>query len=300
MPERVRADAGRRARPQDVPTHETVDAARREPVAAIVEEQRVVHGPRGPRARRRLQRPPVLEVAAHGGGRGPVERQDALLAALAADAKHPVRQVDVLEVQADELAQAQARRVEQLQDGAVAPAERRRVVRRCEQLPHLDDVEMGGHPAVDAGRRDRRPGVPIELPVPAQIAAERPYGGQPPGGGDPRVAAPVQLAQKRPDAAVVEVGRPHAARAHPLTEKRQQLREVAPVRRHGVGRGVAVVPQILEERPEMLFHHASAAAAARQPARSQSARSASFRRRSRRLRGGRSGGGIRPNVMFVG
>ena len=58
-------------------------------------------------------------------GGGPVERHEPLLAALAAHAHDAARQVDVLEVEIDQFAQPQPGRVEQLEDGAIAPARRR-------------------------------------------------------------------------------------------------------------------------------------------------------------------------------
>ena len=216
VPQRVRADPHLRARAADVAPHEPVDAARGQAAAAVVEKERVAGGPPAPRpvrpGRGRPQRAPILQIAAHRRGRRPVERQHALLAALPAHAQHPAAQIDVFEVQTDQLAQAQTRRVEQLQHGAVAPAERRRGVGRPEQLLHLDRVEMRRHLALDARGGDQRSRILRQVPGPAQIAAERADGGQPPRRRRARVAAAMQLAEEGPDAAVVEIGRTHRAR----------------------------------------------------------------------------------------
>src|SRR5262245_33421060 len=66
-----------------------------------------------------------------------VERHDALFASFAHDADHATREIDVLQVQRHELTQADAGGVEQLEDGPITAAERRRHIRRLEQLRHL-------------------------------------------------------------------------------------------------------------------------------------------------------------------
>ena len=93
------------------------ERARVEPAAADGEEERVV------RAAREL-RPRVAQVARDEVRGLLAERHDALLAALPADAHVLLLEVDVAEVEADRLRAPEAGGVDELEEGAVAEAER--------------------------------------------------------------------------------------------------------------------------------------------------------------------------------
>src|SRR4051812_26253333 len=106
MPQRVRADAEARAAAPDIPRDKALDAAAGQPPAARVDEQRIRLGDRSARLQPRAQARRRLLI----------ERYDPLLAPLPHHAHHASRQVDVLEIETHELAQPDARRVEQLED----------------------------------------------------------------------------------------------------------------------------------------------------------------------------------------
>ena len=82
------------------------------------------------------------------------ERHDALLAALAADVHGLAVEVDVGEVERDGLLRSAARRVEELEERAVAERERRVAVDELEQLLDLGRLRRVGKAARTA-RRER-------------------------------------------------------------------------------------------------------------------------------------------------
>jgi hypothetical protein len=61
----------------------------------------------------------VLQVLPNGSGSGAVERNDSLLSAFTQHSKQTPAQVEVLEIDAYELAQSETRGIEELQDGSV-------------------------------------------------------------------------------------------------------------------------------------------------------------------------------------
>ena len=96
-----------------------------------------------------------------------VERHDPFLAALPEHAHHPATQIDVFEAQPDELAEAKPGGIEQLEDRAVAAAERRRA-RRASR----GDATSPPPPRC-AGRRCSRFGVPTRAPGSPSISPSR-------------------------------------------------------------------------------------------------------------------------------
>src|SRR5207244_12072077 len=71
------------------------------------------------------------------------EWHDALLRAFAAHLDQPRAQLDVVDVDADQLTDAQSRGVEQLEPGAVADAERRREIRLLEEERDVRGLKDG-------------------------------------------------------------------------------------------------------------------------------------------------------------
>src|SRR5678816_3741363 len=134
VPQRVRADPEPRTAQTDVAGHQPLHASARQAGTPEVNEQRVTLCLRALRALRVLrvlrgsqlaeQRIPVFQPPRERLLRRVVEWNNPLLRALPHHPHHPGAQVDVLNVEADKLAQAQAGRVEQLEDRAVAAAER--------------------------------------------------------------------------------------------------------------------------------------------------------------------------------
>ena len=107
---------------------EAAQRARVQPPAARGEEERVV------RAARQL-RPRLAQVAGDDVRRLLAERHDPLLAALAAHADELLLEVDVGEIEPDRLGAAQAGRVDELDECAVAEAERAVAVRPSRSAP---------------------------------------------------------------------------------------------------------------------------------------------------------------------
>ena len=119
--QRVGADAHARAALRDVAPQQAIDAAAGQPRAAVVDEQRVrvfagfarfgetrealAVGRGGSRVATMAARSFIHAFNAATGAL--VERQDSFLAALPHHADHPIAEVEILEVDRDELAQAQ-------------------------------------------------------------------------------------------------------------------------------------------------------------------------------------------------
>ena len=108
----------------------------------------------------RERRPSRLQVARELERRLLAERDDALLAALAADVHDLAVEVDVAEVERDRLLAPQPRRVEELEQGAVAERQRRVAVDELEQLLDLGGLGRVGEPARTAAVRAMPPGRP--------------------------------------------------------------------------------------------------------------------------------------------
>jgi len=109
---------------------EAAQRARVQPPAAGGQEERVVRAPR-------QLRPRLAQVARDDVRGFLAQRHDPLLAALAAHTHVLLLEVDVGEVEPDRLRAAQARRVDELDEGAVAKAERAVAVDRVDQLLDL-------------------------------------------------------------------------------------------------------------------------------------------------------------------
>ena len=256
-----------------------------------------------------------------------VERHEPLLAALAEHPHHPRAQVDVLEVEPDQLAQAQPRGVEQLEDRAVAPAERRATCRASRAARHL--VDRRGAPA-SAARASASPtsaaGIAVDQPFAPQVAARRSRtADELARRRRARLPLRVQLGRGTPRiAATIEVRRRAARRAcagWPAATSARNCDEVALVGADGVRRDVAIEAQVARGTPRaapssmarVRRRASSPALRARRRAGRPSApdpaprsRSASARVRHRRLArpscraAASSSGGMMPNVMLVG
>ena len=119
--QRVRPHPLRQAERLGVAAHDQEHPAPRQPAPAIVDEQRI-----GVLARAEM-RAAAREVPLDGAHGLAAARHDALAAALAEDAHQPELGVEVTRTQAAQLRDPQAGAVEELEDRAVAQAERRGV-----------------------------------------------------------------------------------------------------------------------------------------------------------------------------
>ena len=159
-----RETAAERTRPvQDAP-----HAAVRQAAGARVQEDDL-GVPRGGREGR-----PLLQPGAESRGGWLAERHDALLAPLSDRAHLPGGEVHVLEAQADELRDAQSRRVEELEERAVARAERPLAPLRLDDRPGLGDGERPGQRLLVPGRPHRLRRVRRHAPLALEEREERP------------------------------------------------------------------------------------------------------------------------------
>ena len=173
------------------------------------------------------------------------QRDDALLAPLPEHPHATLPEVDILQVQSGQLRDADPARVEDLQDGPIAPTRLVIAEPLAEEGIALIDREMGRQPPGEARRAHLAGRIrPRELP-PDQEPEEAPQRGQAPGDGRPGQPALVEVGQVAADHAGIRVGqRPEAA---PL-EKGRTVDEVRPVAAHGVLGGGPLRHQVPKER----------------------------------------------------
>ncbi len=204
----------------------------------------------------REQRLPVGQPGAQRVGCTAVEGHEPLLPPLPHHANHPTAEIHVLEVERHEFAQAEARRVEQLEDGTIAAAERAAHVGGFEQADHLVDFQVPRDLLLALRRDDQQARIRFDQPFPLQVAQERAHGGQFPRRTRPGFSAAEELREKAADHRSRDVGRLQFG-PRPLKlgrDIRRELRQISVVRAHRVRRRVAVQPQVGEEGAEKVFH----------------------------------------------
>jgi hypothetical protein len=170
--------------------------------------------PRYPRAGRRRwpgipchKRFAILHPRSERGLRRSIERHDPLLATLAEHTDDAIAQVDVIDPQAHELAQPEPGRIEQLEDRSIAASKWVGRIGHVEQARDLPFAEVRRQPLFAARRADESGRIAVELPLAAQVAAERADRRQLAGRARTRVAARVQIAHERADVQVIEIRR---------------------------------------------------------------------------------------------
>ena len=278
--QRVRADPPARAAGSHVAPHEAIDASRRQPPTAEVQEQRITppltvrlkaditgtsaaavsvaarSGVSGCSRSCRDQRLPILEVLAHRLRRAGVERHDPLLAALTEHAHHLRAEIDVVHVEPGELAEAEAGRVEQFEDRAVAANQDDVADRRLDQRRHLVLRQVRRHADVALRRRDERARIVVDQTFAAEVAEEGARGGQLARRGCAREPLLVEIAEETAQRETVELSGCELAHvdAGRRGRVREKLRQIAVVGAHGVRRRVAVKREMLQERFEMCGH----------------------------------------------
>jgi len=118
VPESRRGDSGGESGAPNVADQAAANAARGDAAAAVVEEQGIFVGIGG------QQTDAHVHPGRHRGLGLSAERDDPLFRAFAANLQQALAKVDVVQVDADELAHAYARCVEKLEPRAVANPER--------------------------------------------------------------------------------------------------------------------------------------------------------------------------------
>ncbi len=193
---------------------------------------------------------PAPPVVVEGGERGRADRDDALLPSFAEDAHDRTAAVDVLPVELRELAHADAGRVQQLEDRAVAGRKRPGRAHAVEDAKHLVDREVRREEALALRGRERRGRIVGALAVAGAMPKEVLERGELPR--DRRLASRAcEAREPGTDAVHVDVGEAAAA----LGEEARELTEVGAVAFDGVGRGVRLVREIgLEALDQPLRH----------------------------------------------
>jgi hypothetical protein len=120
----------------------------------------------------------ALDVDARGLDRGLAHGHDTLLRPLAARAEHAGLEVEVAQVHPDGLRGAEAARIHELEQRAVAQRCRLGAVRLDQQLLHLGAVQDLRHALAAARAGDRRGGVALTYALAAQVAVERAQAGR--------------------------------------------------------------------------------------------------------------------------
>ena len=202
-------------------------------------------------------------------------------------------------IEAGELAQPQTRRVEQLENRAIAARRAaRRLAGAVDEPGHLLLRQMRRHADFALRRRHQRAGIVVDQPFAAEVAEKRARGRELARGRGARQAALVQLGEKAADAPAIEVRRLEggALDAGGRGDVLEKLRQIALVRADRVRRGVAIKPEKLQKGFEMCVH---ASRSAGRPARDRQIASL---RASLCFAAARSAGsgGMMPNVMFDG
>src|SRR5262249_41246312 len=129
------------------------------------------------------------------------ERREALLLALAVDAREAVVEVELAAVESDRLGRTRPRRVHALEQRAVAPPARGRFVRAREQALDLGHLQRLRQRAPRARRAQALRGVLRDEPVLQEVLEERAHGRQ------------AALDRGAPEALLVELREERAQRA---------------------------------------------------------------------------------------
>jgi hypothetical protein len=185
-------------------------------------------------------RPPAAEVAAQRLDRLAAERDDALLVPLPHATDRATLEVDAAPLEADRLADAQARAVQELDERAVAQAPRRRAVRRVDQALDLAEGEGAGEAAPAARQVDLRRGVVGPLAEGDEVTVEAARRRGTPRDRAGRLAAGAEVGEPR-----LDVGRARGRRRS--AEMPGEVGQVA-----AVGLDRARRPAGREEREEAL------------------------------------------------
>jgi hypothetical protein len=203
---------------------------------------------------RRAKRGAVREPRAKRRPRRLVERDEPLLRSLPHHAHHARGQVHVLEVEADELAQAESRCVEELENGAVAPAKGLGRVGHLEQRGHLVHGQMRRDLLLALRRHGERRGIGLNPPLALQVFHERAERGQLARRRRARLTLAVQLTHERANQIQVDVAGREVGLLDVGTGECQELLDVARVRIRRVRGHIAIEGQVVDELPEMILH----------------------------------------------
>ena len=235
MPEQVRMDVLRQPLQPGPPGDPALHDPRPQPPAAYAHEHRQLADSRDCGA--------LVQPARERFGRFPAHRDDPCLAALAEHAHGPVPQVEVLEVEPEQLREAQPGRIQEFHDGLVAHTEPVVAAER-QQLRHGIGVESDRQALARLRRLHVGRGVVAHLAFADQVAEEAAHRGQPALHAARRQPAPMALRGEH--AHVLRVDLRPGIEALRFAVRKQGV-EVARVGACGVRRQPPFVAQALQE-----------------------------------------------------
>ena len=168
-----------------------------------------------------------FQVRANRGRRAGIERDEPLLAAFAQHPRHPGGQIDVFEIEARHFAEPEPRRIEELEDRAVAAsrAASRRPRRRCSAVISSSD-RWAGMRTSRFGVATRAPGSSSMSRLTAQITQEGSDGRKLARGGRARLTSLVERGDEPADGVPIERSWPQLARLY-ARRRRPRGRETA-------------------------------------------------------------------------
>lgn len=202
----------------------------------------------------------------------PLQRLDGLasdgrqsvFAPLTADAQNAFDQVEILHLQVDQFADADAAAVQHFQHRAITGAQQVAVAGRFQQLLHLFQVEAFGEPLFLLGGADRAQRVHRDQAAADQKLVEAAQGGQFARGGALGVVLTVEVRQELADrqrftleqllvdrdVGAAEAGRLGVFAADLATEELGKLRQVGAIALDGVVAEMLLELEILEKLPD--------------------------------------------------
>ncbi len=227
------------------------DALAREPAASLVQEQR------GPRRPRRQLRPRSHEVILKRPHRIRADRNVPLAPPLAEHADARQLEIDVVDVQRDELGDAQPRAVQQLEKRSIARSRRRLAPGRIEEPAHLLHGQGAREPPRQLGTDDARGRIALDVALGETETMKGADRGQGPRDRGRSVGHAVVVGRRRAGREIRRNGIVVHIPGGASPSRRAELdvpSEVTPVGVHGVPRQPAFHGQVVEIALHLLAH----------------------------------------------
>ena len=161
---------------------------------------------------------------------------------------------EIDQVQADQLSHPQAAGIKEFQDGPVPDS--LHGLRRGQSQDGFDlrEREKAGRLEWLAGSPNQLGRVPVQMPLPVEVAEEGPQYRQFSSDGHLLVPRLAQPAQELPDGDVIQIGRLDLSVGAAGSQVAEELLQVAGVARYGVGRVVLLESQMGDEGCHQCLH----------------------------------------------
>src|SRR5579883_3351581 len=186
----------------------------------------------------------IAQVALDHGERLLPHRHNPLLIALAYAANAADFRIEVRRSQMDQLGNAQARRIQHLEHGSVAQAERRLVVRLLQQAINVLQAQIAGERPPDFGRFEVQGRIALDHLLNLEEAKEVAQRDQVARHGFAFQVLPVKAREKLHKRVAINAVQFQLAPAH----KSFEFAQIAPVRRNGIRREALFDSRVIQER----------------------------------------------------